>query len=98
MEHQILTMIRSPTVDINDDPWDWDNDGVQNENDSYMVQPRHKYLQQVELSNTQTKTQNRAPECTLRESHSLEITTIGDGINNGTTLTTITMVYLILGY
>ena len=74
-----------PAVNINDEPWDWDNDGIQNENDSFM----NATVAQVGPNgwNCPTPTNknptNPAPEClTERKSYVGNNDWDGDGINN----------------
>jgi len=75
-----------PAVDINDDPWDWDNDGVQNENDSYMNATQTQVFSATGWNcptPTNKNPQNPAPECiTERKSFVGNNDWDGDGINN----------------
>jgi len=72
-----------PSWDINDEPWDLDNDGAENENDSFMLNT----LAEVAAWNCPTPTnknpQNPDPRCeTERKSYVGNNDWDGDGINN----------------
>ncbi|HII48934.1 MAG TPA: hypothetical protein HA330_03505, partial [Candidatus Thalassarchaeaceae archaeon] len=74
-----------PAVNINDEPWDWDDDGIQNENDSFM----NATVAQVGPNGWNCPTPsnknptNPAPEClTERKSYVGNNDWDGDGINN----------------